>query len=230
VGSVAQDWKLLASRINLRLIKADATYAGIEQLCTEANNFGCYSVVVSPAHIALCASLLSGTAMKVGTIIGFPYGVSTTTTKRYEALDAIRLGARNLELIINVSALKSGDRVRVEREMKALVEIAHENGASLHVNIQLPLLSLEEKILACQLAVAAASDGVSCGSGFNAIPPLPSDIALMRGVLGDRLDVVASEGIDTFEDVRSMMEAGANRITTNSAVAIVEAARNNVNL
>ena len=225
VGSPAQDWKLLASRINSRLIKADATYASIEQLCSEANALGCHSVVVSPAHIGLCASLFSGTLTKIGTLIGLPYGVSTTTTKRYEALDAIRLGARNLELIMNGSALKSGDRVRVEREMKVLVELAHENGASLHVNIQVALLSLDEKILACQLAVAAGSDGVSSGTGFSGVASLPSDISLMRGVVGDKLDVAASDGVDTLEDVHSMMEAGANRITTDSATAILEAAR-----
>ena len=221
VGSPAQDWKLLASRINSRLIGADATYASIEQLCRQATNLGCHSVVVSPAHIGLCASLLSGTPVKIGTLVGFPYGTSTTTTKRYEALDAIRLGARNLELIMNVSALKSGDRVRMEIEMRALAELAHENGASLHVCIEVALLSLEEKILACQLAVAAESSGVSSGTGFTGISSLPSDISLMRGVLGDKLDVLASDGIDTLEDVNSMMEAGANRITTNSAPAIL---------
>lgn len=225
VGSPAQDWKLLASRINSRLIKADATYASIEQLCSQARSLGCNAVVVSPAHIGLCASLLSATPIKIGTLIGFPYGLSTTTTKHYEALDAIRLGARNLELIMNVSALKSGDRVRVERELKVLVDLAHKNGASLHINIQVALLSLEEKILASQLAVTAGSDGVISGTDFSTVSSLPSDISLMRGVLGDKLDVVASDGIDTLEDVHSMMEAGANRITTNSAPAILEAAQ-----
>lgn len=225
VGSPAQDWKLLASRINSRLIKADATYASIEQLCSQASSLGCNAVVVSPAHIGLCASLLSATPIKIGTLIGFPYGLSTTTTKHYEALDAIRLGARNLELIMNVSALKSGDRVRVERELKVLVDLAHKNGASLHINIQVALLSLEEKILASQLAVTAGSDGVISGTDFSTVYSLPSDISLMRGVLGDKLDVVASDGIDTLEDVHSMMEAGANRITTNSAPAILEAAQ-----
>ncbi len=225
VGSPAQDWKLLASRINSRLIRPDATYSNIEQLCTEATHLNCNSVVVSPAHIGVCASLLSGTPIKIGTLIGFPYGISTTTTKRYEALDAIRLGARTLELIMNVSALKSGDRVRVETEMRALAELAHNNGTSLHVNIEVPLLSLEEKILACQLAVASGSDGVSSGTGFSTMSSLPSDISLIRGVLGDKLDVVASDGIDTLEDVHLMMDAGANRITTNSAAVILESAR-----
>jgi deoxyribose-phosphate aldolase len=225
VGSPAQDWKLLASRINSRLLKPDATYTNIEELCTQATSIGFNSVVVSPAHIGLCASLLSGTSIKVGAVIGFPYGASTTTTKRFEALDAIRLSARSLEAIMNVSALKSGDRVRVEAEMRALAELAHDNGASLHVNIEVPLLSLEEKILACQLAVAAGSDGVSSGTGFSAMSSLASDISLIRGVLGGKLDVVASAGIDTLQDVYSMLEAGANRVTSSSAAAIIETAR-----
>ena len=225
VGSVAQDWKLLASCINSRLIKADATYASIEQLCSEATTSGFGSVVVSPAHIGLCACLVSSTPIKIGTLIGFPYGANTTTTKRYEALDAVRLGACNLELIMNVSALRSGDRVRVETEMRALAELAHDNGASLHVSIEVALLSLEEKILACQLAVAAGSDGVSSGTGFIGVASLPSDISLMRGVVGAKLDVAACDGVDTLEDVYSTMEAGANRITTNSAPAILEAAQ-----
>lgn len=225
VGSPAQDWKLLASRINSRLVKSEATYADVEQLCADAANCGCHSVVVSPAHIGLTAFLLSGTPTRIGTLIGFPHGSTTTTTKRYEALDAIRLGAHKLELVMNVSALKSGDRIRVESEIRALAELAHENGASLHVHIEVALLSLEEKILACQLAVAAGSDGVSSGTGFTTISSLPSDISLMRGVLGDKLDVIASDGIETFEDVLSMLEAGANRISTNSATAILESAR-----
>jgi deoxyribose-phosphate aldolase len=225
VGSPAQDWKPLAPRINSRLIKADATYASIEQLCAQASHSGCHSVVVSPAHIGLCAFLLSGAPTRIGTLIGFPHGASTTTTKRYEALDAIRLGAHNLELVMNVSALKSGDRIRVEGEMRSLAEIAHDNGALLHINIEVALLSLEEKILACQLAVASGSDGVSSGSGFNPVSSLPSDISLMRGVLGDKVDVIASDGIETLEDVHSMIEAGTSWITTDSAAAIIEAAR-----
>jgi deoxyribose-phosphate aldolase len=130
-----------------------------------------------------------------------------------------------LELIMNVSALKSCDRVRVETEMRALAELAHDNGASLHVNIEVSLLSLEEKILACQLAVASGSDGVSSGTGFSAMSSLASDISLIRGVLGGKLDVVASAGIDTLQDVYSMLEAGANRVTSSSAAAIIETAR-----
>ncbi len=225
VGSPAQDWKLLAARTSSRLLKPDATYNNIEQLCAEAVGIGFGSVIVSPAHIASAASLLSGTQVKIGTVIGFPFGASTTTTKRYEALDAIRLGARNLELIMSLSALKSGDRIRVETEMRALSELAHDNGALLHVDVEIALLSLEEKILACQLALAAGADGVSSGTGFTAVSSLPSDISLMRGVLGDQRDVIASDGIETLQDAHMVIDAGASRIYTDSAITIIEAAR-----
>ena len=225
VGSPAQDWKLLASRINSRLVKADATYADIEQLCTEAANNAIGSVLVAPAHVGLAVSLLADKSVKTATLVGFPFGANTTTTKRFEALDALRLGANAIEMIMNVSALKSGDRVRVEMEMRALAELAHDNGASLHVNIEVALLSLEEKILACQLTVAAGGDGVSSGTGLGGVSSLPSDIPLMRGVLGDKLDVIASDGIETLEDVHSMIEAGASRITTNFTAVIINSAR-----
>jgi len=225
VGSPAEDWKLLASRISSRLIKADATYAAIEQLCAKAANNGIGSVIVSPAHLGLAASLLADKSVRIATLVGVPFGASTTTTKRYEALDALRLGANVLEMVMNVSALRSGDRVRVETEMRTLAELAHDNGASFYVDIEVARLSLEEKILASQLAVAAGSDGVSSGAGFSVGPSLPSDISLMRGVLGDKLAVIASDGIDTLEDVHSMIEAGASRITTNFAAVIIDAAR-----
>ncbi len=225
VGSPAQDWKLLASRINSRLVKADATYLNIEQLCTEAANHAIGSVLVCPAHVGLAGSLLADRSVRIGTVVGFPFGANTTTSKRFEALDALRLGASTIEMIMNVSALKSGDRVRVETEMRTLAELTRDSGASFYVNIEVALLSLEEKILACQLAVAADSDGVSSGTGFNGAPSLPSDISLMRGVLGDKLDVIASDGIETLEDVHSMIEAGASRITTNFAAVIINAPR-----
>ena len=225
MGSPAQDWKLLASRIIARLLKADATYANIEQLCTEAANNAIGSVLVGPAHIGLAASVLGVRSVKIATLVGLPFGANTTTTKRFEALDALRLGASRIEMIMNVSALKSGDRVRVETEMRTMADLAHDNGASFYVSIEVALLSLEEKILACQLAVAADSDGVSSGTGLSGVCSLPSDISLMRGVVGDKLDVIASDGIETLEDLQSMIEAGASRITTNFAAEIINAAR-----
>ena len=157
--------------------------------------------------------------------MGFPFGANTTSVKRYEALDAIRLGAHELDMVMNIGALKSGDRAMVQADMRGLVEIAHGNGAILKITIETALLSLEEKILACQLAVAAGADLVKSSTGFFHAGAVPADISLMRGVVGDKLGVKASGGIRTFEDAQAMIEAGANRIGTSSGVAIVESAR-----
>jgi len=224
-GSQAQaDWKHLAALIDHTFLKADATQARIEQLCGEAVEHGFACVMVNPTHIALAAYVLSGTAVRVGTVVGFPLGANTTAVKRYEALDALRLGAREIDMVVNIGALKSGDRIRVEADMRALVELAHANGALLKVTIETALLSLEEKILACQLALAVGADFVKSSTGFSHAGAAPADISLMRGVVGNKLGVKASGGIRTLGDVRAMIEAGANRIGTSSGVAIVEAA------
>jgi deoxyribose-phosphate aldolase len=156
--------------------------------------------------------------------VGFPLGATTTPTKRYEALEAIRLGAHEIDMVMNVGALKSGDRVRVEADMRGLVQVTHDNGALLKIIIETGLLSLEEKILACQLALASGADFVKSNTGFSAGVAVPADISLMRGVAGDKLGVKASAGIRTLEQAQAMIEAGANRIGTSSGVAIVEAA------
>ncbi len=225
-GSQAKaDWKHLAALIDHPLHKPDATQAMIEQLSAEAveNGFGC--VMVNPAHVALAAYVLSRTGVRVGTVVGFPLGANTTAAKRYEALDALRLGACEIDMVLNIGALKSGDRVRVEADMRALVDLAHANGALLKVTIETALLSLEEKILACQLALAVGADFVKSSTGFSHAGAAPADISLMRGVVGSKLGVKASGGIRTLADVRAMIEAGANRIGTSSGVAIIEAAR-----
>ncbi len=224
--SLAQaDWKRLAAAIDHTLLKADATNAQIEQLCAEAveNAFAC--VTVNPTHVALAAYVLTGTAVTTGTVVGFPLGASTAASKRYEALDSIRQGAREIDMVMNIGALKSGDRTRVEAEMRGLVEVVHANGALLKITIETALLSLEEKILACQLALAVGADFVKSSTGFSHAGAIPADISLMRGVVGNKLGVKASGGIRTLEDAQAMIDAGANRIGTSSGIAIVEAAR-----
>ena len=170
-------------------------------------------------------SAVERAGVKIGGVVGFPLGAATTSVKRYEALDAIRLGAQEVDMVMNIGALRSGDRARVEADIRGLVEIAHDNGAILKVTIETALLSLEEKILACQLALAAGADFVKSSTGFSHRGAIPADISLMRGVVGDKLGVKASGGIRTFEDAQSMIEAGANRIGTSSSVAIVQSAR-----
>src|SRR3954466_13409159 len=219
------DWERLAAVIDHTLLKSDTTNAQVRQLCSEAVENGFYCVMLSPAHVALASALVAGSSVKVATVVGFPLGASTSGTKRFEALDAIRLGAREIDMVMNIGALKSGDRSRVEADMRGMVEVVHDNGAQLKVTIETALLSLEEKILACQLAVAAGADYVKSSTGFSHAGAMPADISLMRGVVGDKLGVKASGGIRTLEDAQAMIDAGASRIGTSAGVAIVHAAR-----
>ena len=220
------DWKALAAVIDHTLLKPEATSTEIEQHCLEASHYGCACVMVNPTNIALAASLLTGTKTKVGGVVGFPFGATVTSVKRYEALEAIRLGAREIDTVMNIGALKSGDRARVGADMRGMVEVAHANGAILKVTIETALLTLEEKILACQLAAAAGADYLKSSTGFSAGGATAADISLMRGIAGDKLGVKASGGIRTLLDAETMIDAGATRIGTSAARAIIEEARN----
>jgi deoxyribose-phosphate aldolase len=219
------DWERLAAVIDHTLLKPEATNAQVRQLCSEAVENGFHCVMVTPSYVALATLLVAGSPVKVATVVGFPLGASTAGTKRYEALDAIRLGASEIDMVMNIGALKSGDRSRVEADMRGMVEVVHDNGARLKVTIETALLSLEEKILACQLAVAAGTDYVKSSTGFSHAGAMPADISLMRGVVGEKLGVKASGGIRTLEDAQTMIDAGANRIGTSAGVAIIQAAR-----
>jgi len=219
------NWKNLAAVIEHTLLKPESTSAEVEQLCRESVEYGFTCVMLHPTHIASAASLLAGTRVNIGCVVGFPFGANTTAVKRFEALDAIRLGAREIDMVMNIAALRSGDRARVQADMQGMVQIVHENGAVLKITIETALLSLEEKILACQLALAAGADFVKSSTGFSHAGAVPADISLMRGVVGNKLGVKAAGGIRTFEDTQLMIDAGANRIGTSSGVAIVESAR-----
>jgi deoxyribose-phosphate aldolase len=219
------DAKRLAALIDHTLLKPESTNADVERVCREALEYGFACVMLNPANVPLASSVLSASNVKVGSVIGFPFGATTTSTKRYEALEAMKLGARELDMAINVGALKSGERARVEADIRGLVEVAHDNGALLKLTIEASLLSLEEKILACQLALAAGADFVKSNTGFASRGADAADISLMRGVAGHKMGVKAAGGIRTIEDVQSMIEAGANRIGTSASVAIIEAAR-----
>jgi len=225
VAPAQADWQRLAAILDHTLLKPESTSAEVDRLCREALDYGFACVMLNPTYIALASSFLAGTGVKIGCVVGFPFGANTTNVKRYEALDAIRLGAHEVDMVMNIGALKSGDRVRVQADMQGMVQIAHDNGAILKITIETALLSLEEKILACQLAVAAGADFVKSSTGFSHAGAVPADISLMRGVVGEKLGVKASGGIRTFEDAQTMVEAGANRIGTSSSVSIVESAR-----
>lgn len=218
-------WRHLAAMIDHTLLKADATTADVERLCSEAVQYSIGCVMLNPTNLNQASLLLTGTDTKLGSVVGFPLGATTTGAKRYEALEAIRLGAHEIDMVMNIGALKSGDRARAEADMRGLVEVVHDNGAILKVIIEAGLLSLEEKILACQLAVAAGADFLKSSTGFSGSGATAPDISLMRGVAGEKIGVKASGGIRTLRDAQTMIDAGANRIGTSSARAIIEEAR-----
>ena len=212
----------VAQLIDHSLLRPDATSREVVQFCEEAIRYGFACVFVHPANLALAVSMVCDTGVKTGTPISFPLGANLTTTKRVEAEDAIRLGAQELDMVLNVGALKSGERGLVENDIRAVVEVAHGSGVLLKVIIETGLLTIEEKILACELALAAEADFVKTCTGFNPGAATVEDIALMRGVVGTRAGVKASGGVRTLAAVNAMVAAGANRIGTSSAVKIMQ--------
>lgn len=213
-------WQALAATIDHTVLKPETTRDQIIRLCEEAAYFNFAAVCVSPWWITLAASLLNGTPVKVATTVGFPHGVNHTTVKRFEAEEAVRLGAKELDMVINLGALKSGDRLSVQNDIAAVTEVGHAGGAIVKVILETPLLTLEEKILSCELSLAAKADFVKTATGFMGAATV-EDVSLMRGVVGDRAGVKAAGGVRTATAALAMIEAGANRIGTSSGVAIV---------
>ena len=215
------DWRSAAKIIEHTLLKPDATRSQVIAVCEEAVRYGFHSVVVNPANVALAVAQLRHTDVKVGTVIGFPLGATLTSTKLVEAQSALRQGAHELDMVMNIGALKSGDRTLVQNEMRMLTQLAHRHGAILKFILENALLTPEEKILACVLAADAGVDYVKTSSGLADSGASASDVALMRGVVGLKIGVQAAGGIRTAAQLLEMVDAGANRIGTSSSVQIV---------
>ena len=216
------EWRSVAAIIDHTLLAPATTQQQILDLCQQAVQYGFACIFVNPTYAALAVSLLDGSNVRVGTPVGFPLGASLTTTKRQEALGAIRLGVSELDMVINIGALKSGDRNLVQNDIKAVADVTRDAGTILKVIIEAGLLTLEEKIIACELSVAGGADFVKTSTGFLDGGATANDVALMRGVVGDRAGVKASGGLHTLHDVLAMIHAGANRIGTSSGIAIVQ--------
>jgi deoxyribose-phosphate aldolase len=216
----ARNWQAVASFIDHTILKSEATAEQIVRLCEEAACFNFAAVCVNPWWIGLAVSVLHGTPVKIATTIGFPLGANHTTVKRFEADEALRLGAQELDMVMNIGALKSGDRQGVTNDIIAVTEVAHGSGAIVKVILETPLLTLEEKILSCQLSLAAKADFVKTATGFFG-SATPEDVSLMRGVVGDHAGVKASGGIRTAANANAMIAAGASRIGASSSVAII---------
>ena len=212
----------IASYIDHTLLKQDATGEQIDRLCAEAAQYHFASVCVNPYYVARCVKNLKGTDVKVCTVVGFPLGATTTETKVFETLQAIATGATEIDMVINVCALKSGHIKGVEQDIQALVA-ACEGKALLKVIIETCLLTDEEKVLACQIAKRCGADFVKTSTGFSTGGATVEDIALMRKTVGPEMGVKASGGIRDYARAKAMVEAGATRIGASAGIAIVEA-------
>lgn len=210
----------IAGMIDHTLLKADATKPQIEKLCEEAREYKFASVCVNPTWVAAAKEMLTGSGVKVCTVIGFPLGATTSETKAFETTDAIEKGAEEVDMVINIGALKDGNDELVEKDIRAVIDAA-KGKALTKVIIETSLLTDEEKTRACQLAVKAGADYVKTSTGFSTGGATIEDIALMRKTVGPEIGVKASGGVRNTEDTEKMIRAGATRIGASSGVSIV---------
>lgn len=222
VGVIPED-RSLAGMIDHTLLKPDATSDKIAQLCFEARKYHFASVCVNPTHVRLCADLLRDSEVKVCTVIGFPLGATSPEVKAFEARNALDNGATEIDMVINIGALKAGETELVARDIRGVVEVGHATNALVKVIIETALLTDEEKVVACLLAKEAGADFVKTSTGFSGGGATVHDIELMRRTVGPALGVKASGGIHTHEEAEAMVAAGATRIGASAGVKIIQA-------
>src|SRR6476661_4010332 len=217
----ARDW---ASLVDHTLLKPEATDEDIKKLCQEAASYHFASVCVNPTWVRIASCNLRGSGVPVCTVIGFPLGATLPDVKAYEARRTIFDGAKEVDMVINVGALKSGDDCLVEHDIRSVVEVAHEYDAICKVIIETALLTDDEKVRACLAAKRAGADFVKTSTGFSKGGATVADLALMRRTVGAELGVKASGGVKDLEDARKMVEAGATRIGASVGVKIAQEA------
>ncbi len=210
-----------AGLIDHTLLKPTATAAQIRQLCAEARQYGFATVCVNPVWVALCAAELAGSRVAVCTVVGFPLGADLPEVKAFEAERCLALGASEIDMVLNIGALKAQDYVTVRDDIAAVVRPAHAAGAIVKVIIETAYLADEEKVAACVLAQDAAADFVKTSTGFGPAGATVADVALMRRTVGPAMGVKAAGGIRTAADFRAMVAAGANRIGASAGVQII---------
>lgn len=211
----------IAKYIDHTLLKADATKSQIETLCEEAKDYRFCSVCVNPTWVSLAANLLKETDVKVCTVIGFPLGATTAESKAFETVNAIHNGAKEIDMVINIGALRGGDLETVKKDIEAVVNAA-KNQAIVKIIIETSLLTDEEIVTACRLSVEAGANFVKTSTGFSTGGATVRDIKLMRQTVGPNIGVKASGGVRTASDAKAMIEAGATRIGASSGVNIVK--------
>jgi deoxyribose-phosphate aldolase len=215
------NWQSLASVIDHTLLKPEATRSQVETLCEEAMRYRFACAMVNPVWASTAVNMLSGTGVPVGVVIGFPFGASLVSTLRQEAASLTRLGAKELDMVVPIGLVKSGNYPAVQHTIHAAANVAHHHGALLKVILETALLNVEEKLRVSEIAIQAGADFIKTSTGFSTGGATTADVALMRGVAGARCGVKASGGVRTLADVRAMLEAGANRIGASASVAIV---------
>ncbi len=211
----------MAGKIDHTLLKPQATEDQIRQLCAEAHQFNFATVCVNPAWVPLCAQLLRGSPVGVCTVIGFPLGATLSDVKAFEAQRCVALGATEVDMVINIGALKSQQYDVVRDDIAAVVNAAHTLSGKVKVIIETAYLTDEEKVKACELSKAAGADFVKTSTGFGPSGATAEDIALMRRVVGPEMGVKAAGGIRTAADVKTMLAAGATRIGASASVQII---------
>jgi deoxyribose-phosphate aldolase len=213
-----------AGLIDHTLLKPEASRDDVRKLCQEAVRFGFASVCINPWNVPLAAELLRSTKVKVCTVIGFPLGATLSQVKIHEAEEAIKLGAQEVDMVINIGALKSGQDDIVESDIYGVVQSAHRGGAICKVIFETSLLTVEEKVRAALASKRAGADFVKTSTGFSTGGATAEDVALLRAVVGADIGVKASGGVRTFDDLKKMVCAGATRIGASASVKIMEQA------
>ncbi|AAM24230.1 Deoxyribose-phosphate aldolase [Caldanaerobacter subterraneus subsp. tengcongensis MB4] len=213
----------IAKMIDHTLLKPNATKEEIKKVCEEAREYGFASVCINPCFVDLAYEMLKDTDVKVCTVVGFPLGANTIETKVVEAVEAVKKGATEIDMVLNISMLKSGEYDYVKKEIGEVVKAVKSHGdIVVKVILETCYLSDEEKIKACEISKEAGADFVKTSTGFGPGGATVEDVKLMRKVVGENFGVKASGGIRSYEDAKAMIEAGANRIGASAGVKIVE--------
>jgi len=213
----------ISAVIDHTILKADATRTEVVKICREARQYCFASVCVNPYWVPLVAAELSGSGVKVCTVVGFPLGATSTEAKVAETVAALRAGAQEIDMVINVGALRSGDHEAVKLDVQEVVKVSHAARAIVKVILETALLDDSQKAIACTLCKMAGADFVKTSTGFSTSGATAHDVALMRSVVGPDIGVKASGGIRTLQDLQTMTAAGATRIGASASVKIVEA-------
>ena len=218
---LTSDARALASLIDHTLLRPEATRAQVEQFCDEALEAGFAAVCVNPAWAPVAAQRVRGSGVRVATVVGFPFGATSTVAKRAEAEAAILEGAQEVDMVMNVGAMRSGDPERVEYDIRGVVELCHAAGVTLKVILENAYLTDAEKVAACEIAKRTGADFVKTSTGFGPHGATEADVRLMRQAVGPAMGVKAAGGIRTLSDALRMLQAGATRLGTSASLLIL---------